>query len=207
MKIKRIVDLVCSIVAVVVLSPLLVVIALWIKIGSNGPVFFCQTRVGRYGRLFKVIKFRTMIPDAEAHGMQLTTGEDVRITKAGRLLRKYKLDELPQLFNVIAGQMSLVGPRPEVPRYMAWYPPEMREAVLSVRPGITDYASMEFCNENELLDEAEDPEQEYINKILPLKISYYYKYANSNSILEDVCIIFSTLKKLYSGSVGRRGGV
>ena len=155
---KRLFDLVFTIPGIIILSPVLLVLAIWVHFDSNGPIFFRQERVGRYGVPFRIFKFRTMVVDAEKQGKQITVGTDKRVTRSGEVLRHYKLDELPQLFNVILGDMSLVGPRPEVPRYIAEYTEEERQEVLSVRPGITDNASIEFRSENEILGRADDPE-------------------------------------------------
>ena len=190
---KRLFDLVLTVPGLLALSPLLALVSLWIKLDSRGPVLFRQTRVGRLGEPFQVYKFRTMVPDAEAQGLQLTTGGDARITRAGRFLRKSKLDELPQLFNVLKGEMSLVGPRPEVPKYVAYYPPEVKGLVLSLQPGITDKASIEFRHENELLDASADPEGTYIKEILPIKLHYYTTYARAHTLAGDLGILLRTL--------------
>ena len=163
--VKRLFDLLGAALALLLLSPLLLLIALAIRLDSPGPVFFRQLRVGRHGVPFRIHKFRTMAADAP--GLPLTVGADPRITRVGARLRDLRLDELPQLIDVLAGSMSLVGPRPEVPRYVAHYPPELRERVLSVRPGITDPASLLFIDEAELLRRAADPEREYIEVIMP----------------------------------------
>lgn len=193
---KRIFDWLVSSLGLLVLSPLFIAFALWIKLDSPGPVFFRQERVGRGGRLFRIHKFRTMVSDAERRGLQITVGADARVTSVGQWLRKYKLDELPQLLDVWRGQMSLVGPRPEVPRYVACYPADVRELVLSVRPGITDRASIEFKDENEILGRAPDPHWAYVNEILPIKINYYVDYAINRSFLGDIKLIFRTLMAL-----------
>lgn len=193
---KRIFDLVASAMGLLVLAPLLLALALIIKLESPGPVFFRQERVGRYGRLFRIHKFRTMVTDAERQGLQITVGADRRVTRVGTVLRKYKLDELPQLIDVVAGDMSLVGPRPEVPRYVDCYPADVREIVLSVRPGITDWASIEFKDENEILGAAKDPQQAYITEVLPIKLRYYVKYVKERSFLGDLWVIVSTIKSL-----------
>ena len=195
---KRLFDLLLTTPGLLLLSPLLAGVSLWIKWGSKGPVFFTQTRIGLHGKPFQLIKFRTMVPDAEALGLQLTTGEDPRITRPGLFLRRYKLDELPQLFNVLKGEMSLVGPRPEVPRYVAEYPEEQRALVLSVPPGITETASIEFRDENSLLDAAEDPERVYLEQILPVKLRYGAEYARTHTLGGDVRIILRTLQALIS---------
>lgn len=190
---KRVFDLTFSIPGVVILSPILLLIALWIKLDTPGPVFFRQERVGMAGKLFRIYKFRTMVVDAEKLGAQLTVGYDSRITGSGKFLRKFKLDELPQLFNVIRGEMSLVGPRPEVLKYVNKYPDEIRSVVLAVLPGITDYASIEYQDENALLGSAKDPERAYVEDILPIKLSYYSKYVNERNIWLDFTIILRTL--------------
>ena len=189
---KRIFDWLASSFGLLVLSPLLLALALWIKLDSNGPVFFRQDRVGRGGRTFRIHKFRTMVSDAEKKGLQITVGADARVTRVGHWLRKYKLDELPQLLDVWLGNMSLVGPRPEVPRYVACYPADVREVVLSVRPGITDRASIEFKDENEILGRAADPHTAYVNEVLPIKLRYYVEYVNTRSLLGDMSLIFKT---------------
>lgn len=193
---KRLFDLVFTIPGVIILSPVLLVLALWIHFDSKGPIFFRQERVGRYGVPFRIFKFRTMVVDAEKQGKQITVGDDKRVTRSGEVLRHYKLDELPQLFNVLLGDMSLVGPRPEVPRYIAEYTEEERQEVLSVRPGITDSASIEFRSENEILGQTKDPEQMYIKEVLPIKIKYYRKYAQNHSIWGDFMIILKTFKAI-----------
>ncbi len=189
---KRLFDVAASLLGVVVLTPILVAVACWIKWDSPGPVFFRQQRVGRYGIPFAILKFRTMATDAESRG-QLTVGKDARITRAGVFLRHYHIDELPQLLNVLVGQMSLVGPRPEVPRYVACYPAALRDIVLSVRPGITDWAAIQYKDESALLNGASQPERTYIDKILPAKLEYYVQYVQSRSFLTDLRIIFATL--------------
>lgn len=192
---KRLFDLIAAGVGLALLAPLLLAIALWIKLDSKGPVFFRQERVGRFGQPFRIHKFRTMRVDAERHG-QLTVGSDARVTGAGRFLRKSKLDELPQLIDVLLGDMSLVGPRPEVPRYVAHYPVGVKELVLSVRPGITDWASIRMIDENDILGAAADPERAYLDEVLPQKLDYYVRYAQSHTLAGDVCIILATLKKI-----------
>lgn len=193
---KRFFDLLFTIPGVIILSPIMLILALWVHFDSDGPIFFRQERVGRHGIPFRIYKFRTMVVDAESKGKQITVGADRRVTHSGEVLRKYKLDELPQLFNVILGDMSLVGPRPEVPRYIAEYTEEERNEVLSVRPGITDNASIEFRSENEILGKAEDPEWAYIHEVLPIKISYYRDYVKKHSILGDLVIILKTFKAI-----------
>lgn len=193
---KRIFDWFASTCGLLVLSPVLLALALWIKLDSPGPVFFRQERVGKGGRLFRIHKFRTMVMDAERIGLQITVGADARVTCVGQWLRKYKLDELPQLLDVWLGHMSLVGPRPEVPRYVACYPVDVRDAVLSVRPGITDRASIEYKDENEVLGRAADPHHAYVNEVLPIKLAYYQDYVRNRSFWGDVAIIFATIRAL-----------
>ena len=190
---KRLFDLLASGIGLLVLTPVLLGIALAIKLESHGPVFFRQERVGRFGKTFRIHKFRTMVTNAERRGLQITVGADARVTKVGAVLRKYKLDELAQLIDVFVGDMSLVGPRPEVPRYVACYPAEAREIVLSVKPGITDRASIEYKDENEILGKAADPHKAYVDEVLPVKISYYVDYVRNRSLWGDIRIIFTTL--------------
>jgi len=190
---KRIFDLVFTIPGFLLLLPVFIGISLWIKLDDYGPVFFRQERVGKYGKVFRIYKFRTMVMNAEKLGKQITVGQDSRITKSGNFLRAYKLDELPQLLNVIIGDMSLVGPRPEVPRYVALYPADVREKVLSVPPGLTDYSSIEYKDENTLLGSVEDPERVYIEEILPIKLAYCVRYVEERSIMVDFQLIFKTL--------------
>ena len=192
--IKRIFDIVASGLGIIVLSPILLIIALIIKKESDGPVFFKQIRVGEKGRNFEILKYRTMVVDAEKMGRQITVGNDNRITKIGGFLRKYKLDELPQLINVFKGDMSLVGPRPEVPRYVNMYNEEQRK-VLDVKPGITDLASIRYRDENELLGTAEDPDDMYINTIMPDKLALNLEYINKSNVFFDIYIILKTIVK------------
>ncbi len=193
---KRLFDWLASTCGLLVLAPVLVVLAFWIKLDSAGPVFFRQERVGRGGKLFRIHKFRTMVTDAERRGLQITVGADARVTRVGQWLRKYKLDELPQLLDVWLGHMSLVGPRPEVPRYVACYPADVRDVVLSVRPGITDRASIEFKDENEILGRAADPHLAYVNEVLPIKLRFYVDYVAHRSFRSDVGIIVATIRAL-----------
>lgn len=194
---KRLFDLVAAGTGLLLLAPLLLALALWIRLDSPGPALFRQRRVGRHGVPFAILKFRTMRQQASAAaGMadaQLTVGQDPRITRAGRFLRRSKLDELPQLFNVVLGTMSLVGPRPEVPRYVDCWPPEARRTVLSVRPGITDWAAILYKDENAILGQAADPEQAYVETILPVKLAYYQRYVHERSFWLDLRIIARTL--------------
>ena len=189
---KRAMDIVISGGALLVIWPVLLLIALAIKIDDPGPVFYRQVRVGKDGKEFRIFKFRTMIVDADKKGLQITVGKDNRITRIGRLLRKTKLDELAQLINVFVGEMSFVGPRPEVPRYVNLYTPYQRQ-VLLVRPGITDYASIAYRNENDMLEGAEDPDRMYIDVIMPDKIELNMKYLREISPLADIRLILSTI--------------
>ncbi len=190
---KRGFDLLLASVALLLALPLMGAIALAIRLDSRGPVFFRQTRVGRGGRLFRIHKFRTMHVHDGA-GPQLTTAHDARITRVGRWLRRSKLDELPQLIDVLAGHMSLVGPRPEVPRYMALYAPEVRARILSVRPGITDRAAIAFRDEERLLAAAPDPERAYVEHIMPIKQRYYLDYVAQRSLRGDLRILWDTAR-------------
>jgi len=190
---KRAFDLLAAALGLAVLAPLLLAVAVWIRLDSPGPVLFRQTRVGRFGRPFTIHKFRTMRVEP---GAALTVGADPRITRAGRLLRQTKLDELPQLWDVLRGAMSLVGPRPELPRYVALYPAELRDRVLAVRPGITDPASLAFSREAEQLAAAADPEREYIEVILPAKLRLSAEYAARASLGGDLRLIWATLLRV-----------
>lgn len=189
---KRIFDIAASSLGLVLLSPFLLLVSIAIKIDSRGPVFFRQVRAGQSKKTFRILKFRTMVTDAEKIGAQISSGDDPRITTVGQFLRKYKLDEFPQLINVFKGEMSIVGPRPELPRFVEAYDDDYRE-ILTVKPGITDFASLEYKDENELLKAAEDPERQYLEEILPIKISYYHKYLKEQSLKTDVTLILKTL--------------
>lgn len=191
---KRIFDLLGSCLALLVLAPLMLAVTLWIKLDSPGPVFFRQQRVGRHGVPFDIHKFRTMADGAP--GPPLTVGDDLRITRAGRFLRRTRLDELPQFIDVLQGSMSLVGPRPEVPRYVAHYPPGLRERALAVRPGITDPASLDYIDEAALLAAAADPEREYIEVILPAKLLRAAEYAGRATLTTDLVVLWRTLRAL-----------
>lgn len=190
----RLFDILFSCLGLVGLSPILLVIYILVKTESKGPSLYAQKRIGKDGKPFKLLKFRTMREGSDK-GNQITIGEDERITKIGRYLRKYKLDELPQLVNVIKGEMSLVGPRPEVEKYVRLYTPEQR-VVLSVLPGITDYASIQYSNENEILGKAEDPHKMYVEEIMPKKIEYNMKYIQDPSLYQYFKIIFLTVSKI-----------
>jgi lipopolysaccharide/colanic/teichoic acid biosynthesis glycosyltransferase len=189
---KRAFDLFWSALGLAVISPLLVLAACAVKAQDGGPVFFRQLRVGRGGRPFRIWKFRTMVQDAERLGRAITVGQDPRITRVGRFLRDTKLDELPQLLNVLAGEMSLVGPRPEVPRYVELYSGEQR-AILALRPGITDLASIKYRNESDLLAGAENPDETYIQVLLPDKIRINLAYAARAGVWSDFLVILATL--------------
>jgi lipopolysaccharide/colanic/teichoic acid biosynthesis glycosyltransferase len=195
---KRLFDLLAASFALVVLAPLLLAIAAWIKLDSRGPVFFRQERVGRYGVPFRIRKFRTMAHAPAGSGRQITVGADARITRAGAVLRRAKLDELPQLVDVLLGRMSIVGPRPEVPRYVAIYPPELRDKVLSVRPGITDFASIQFRDESALLACAEDPEREYTEVVMPAKLKLAAQYVDQATLATDLRLIGRTIRALVT---------
>lgn len=194
MFLKRLFDIVASFCGIVILFPLIVIVSILIKLTSKGPVLFKQVRVTKNGRLFKIYKFRTMRENSEGN-KQITVGNDSRITGVGHILRKTKLDELPQLFNVLKGEMSLVGPRPEVPKYVELYTEEQRE-ILKFSAGITDYASIYFSNESELLGEAENPEEFYIKKIMPYKIELNKKYIKEIGIVTDIKLIILTILKI-----------
>jgi len=194
---KRVFDLFGSGIGLIFLFPAFLLIMLWIKLDSPGPIFFRQVRVGRFGEPFRIHKFRTMRVDAEQSG-RLTVGVDSRITRSGLFLRKYKLDELPQLIDVLIGRMSLVGPRPEVQEFIDYYPSAVRDKVLSVRPGITDWASIEMVDENQLLAGYDDPRQAYIDIVLPIKQRFYLAYVDQQGFITDIKIILSTILKVFS---------
>ena len=194
---KRLFDIAGSGVALLLLWPLMLAIAAWIKLDSPGPVLFRQDRVGRQGALFQIHKFRSMHVHTAGQGPLITVGADPRITRAGQFLRRTKLDELPQLWDVLVGAMSLVGPRPEVPRYVALYPAPLRDKVLSVRPGITDPASIEYRDEATLLDRAADPERVYIEQVLPAKLRLAAHYVDHRSLIGDVRLIGATVSRLW----------
>ena len=195
---KRLFDLAGAGLALLLLAPLLLLLALAIRLDSAGPVFFRQERVGRLGVLFRIHKFRTMRVDAQALGPPLTVGRDARITRVGHWLRHYRLDELPQFLDVLLGRMSLVGPRPEVPRYVAHYPAALRARVLAVRPGITDPASLAHLDEAALLAAAADPEREYIERILPAKLALQAAYAEHATLWSDLAVLGRTLRVVLS---------
>ena len=193
--IKRLLDFLLSFMGLIFLSPILVFIAFWIKFDSNGPIFFRQERVGLNGKIFKIRKFRSMHIHSETQG-KLTVGNDPRITTTGKFIRRFKVDELPQLIDVLLGRMSLVGPRPEVKEFIDMYPKDIREKILSVRPGITDMASIEMVDENEILGKHQDAKQAYIDNILPIKQKFYLDYVDNHNVWMDIYIIFLTIKKV-----------
>lgn len=192
---KRVFDLVSSVIGLVVLAPILVLVSLFVWLGDRGPVFFRQERVGRGGRLFRIHKFRTM--RVANSGSQVTSADDNRITPLGKVLRKTKVDELPQLIDVALGNMSLVGPRPEVPRYVELWGEEARAEILSVRPGITDPAAIAYRNEQDELAAAEDPEAHYTQVILPRKVAMYRDYVRNRSFTGDIKVILGTLAAVF----------
>jgi lipopolysaccharide/colanic/teichoic acid biosynthesis glycosyltransferase len=194
---KRFFDIFFSLIGIIFLSPLFLLIAIWIKLDSKGPIFFRQKRVGWNENIFYIHKFRTMSLDAEEKGLKITVGADKRITKSGHILRKYKLDEFPQLIDVLLGDMSIVGPRPEVPQYVEKYPLDQRSKIFKMRPGITDWASVKFKDENAVLARATDPERAYIEEILPIKLNYYENYFHHASLVVDMKIIFLTFKEIF----------
>lgn len=191
----RFLDIVFSFFGLLFLSPFLLLVAVWIVLDSRGTVFYRQTRVGKNGVDFRLFKFRTMSTGADRKGLITVGGKDPRITRAGYYLRKYKADELPQLFNVLMGDMSLVGPRPEVRKYVDLYTPEQRK-VLSVRPGITDYASIEYVDENDILGNSKEPDKVYVDRIMPDKIRYNMRYIERRCVKEYLKIIFLTVKRI-----------
>lgn len=188
---KRFFDIVASGLGLISLSPIFLFVAIWIKLDSDGPIFYRQVRVGRYNKDFRIFKFRSMRVGSDKGSLVTIGGRDSRVTSPGYYIRKYKLDELPQLINVFKGDMSLVGPRPEVRHYVNYWTPEQMH-VLDVRPGITDPASIKFRNENELLEKAEDPEKYYIEVIMHEKIKLYLEYVDHASFWYDIKLIFQT---------------
>jgi lipopolysaccharide/colanic/teichoic acid biosynthesis glycosyltransferase len=193
---KRIFDIVASCLGLLILLPLFLFLGIWISLESKGGIFYKQIRVGLNGVDFKLWKFRSMVPDADKKGLLTVGGRDPRITRAGYFLRKYKLDELPQLINVLLGDMSLVGPRPEVRKYVDLYSEEQRQ-VLSVRPGITDYASLEYFEENELLAKSENPEETYIKEVMPAKLHLNQRYIREAGLVTDIRIILKTITRIF----------
>lgn len=193
--IKRLLDVIFSSLGLIILSPFLITFAILIKLNSPGPIFYRGERVGLHGKIFKIYKFRSMVVNAEKSGVSSTSKEDPRVTPVGRFIRKGKLDELPQLINVLKGEISLVGPRPEVKKFTDLYTDE-EKALLDIRPGITDYASLWNVDEAEVLKGSADPDKDYLEKIRPEKIRLQLKYLNEMSLWTDIKIIFLTLKKL-----------
>ena len=194
---KRLFDILASGIGLLLLSPVFLVMAIWIKLDGKGPVLYRQVRVGRNNKDFKIFKFRSMRVGADKGSLVTIGGRDPRITRSGYFIRKYKLDEFPQLINVLLGEMSLVGPRPEVRHYVNYWIPEQMH-VLDVRPGITDPASIKFRNENELMEKAEDPEDYYINVIMQEKIKLYLEYVQNASFWYDIKLIFQTFKVIFT---------
>jgi lipopolysaccharide/colanic/teichoic acid biosynthesis glycosyltransferase len=192
---KRLFDIIFSFLGLALLMPFFLIIGLFIIIDSRGGIFYKQMRVGKDGKDFLLLKFRSMKTDADKKGLLTVGARDSRITRVGYFIRKYKIDEIPQLFNVLFGEMSLVGPRPEVRKYVNLYNNEQKK-VLSVKPGITDYASIEYCNENELLSKGENPEQVYIDEIMPAKLQLNLKYIAEQGMVTDIKIIMKTLVKI-----------
>ena len=193
---KRVFDLTVAAVGLVLLSPVLLLAALWIKLDSPGPALFRQERVGRGGQLFRIHKLRTMQHDLSASGPALSAHNDQRITRVGRFLRQHRIDELPQLIDVLLGHMSVVGPRPEVPRYVALYPAVLREQVLAVRPGLTAPAALAFADEAHLLAQSVDAERVYIETILPRKLQQQAEYARRATLASDLAVLGRTLRWL-----------
>ncbi len=194
---KRLFDIVFSFLGLIITSPLLIIVALLIKLGSEGPVFFRGTRIGRLGEPFKIFKFRTMVENAQNLGGPSTSADDPRLTKIGKFLKKYQLDELPQLIDVLRGEMSFVGPRPEVKMYVKMMSEEEKNTILSVLPGMTDLASLQNFHEGEVLRGSSDPEKTYLEKIRPKKIELQIKYVKNRSFLLDIKIILKTILKIF----------
>jgi len=192
---KRCFDFILSLMGIMVLMPFFIVVA-WGVRKDGGPAFFRQQRVGRFGRLFYLYKFRSMVMDADKIGALVTTTHDPRITRIGHFLRKTKMDELPQLINVLTGDISLVGPRPEVPYYVAKWPDSCKEKILSVKPGITDYASLYYNDEQAVLAKSEDPEKTYLEEVMPHKLRMYEQYVKDQTFWLDIRILLATLLKM-----------
>ena len=192
---KRLFDIIASIVGITLLFPVLLILGLLVALTSRGGMFYKQVRVGKNGKDFKLLKFRSMATGSDKKGLLTIGAKDNRVTKVGYYLRKYKLDELPQLFNVLLGDMSLVGPRPEVRKYVDLYSKE-QQRILEVKPGITDYASLEYFNENEILGRAEDPEKAYIDEVMPAKLALNKRYIEESGLWTDIKIITRTILKI-----------
>ena len=190
-------DIVFSLLGIIFLFPVFVILALMVKLDSKGPVFYRGLRVGKGGKLFRIYKFRTMVPGADKMGGPSTASDDPRLTRIGKLLKRYQLDELPQLINVLKGEMSLVGPRPEVPQYIKLLSEKEKEKILSVRPGMTDYASLWNFHEGEVLKGSKDPEKTYLEKIRPKKIELQLKYIEGQSFWLDIKLILKTIFKIF----------
>ena len=194
--IKRLFDILLSLLVLLILLPLFVIIAIWILLDSPGGVFYRQIRVGRHNKDFSMFKFRTMRPGSDSGGLLTVGGSDPRITRAGKFLRRAKLDEFPQLLNILAGQMSIVGPRPEVRKYVDLYNKEQMK-VLNVRPGLTDYASLQYIQEDEILAASDDPEKTYIEELMPHKLELNLQYIRERSLAKDIGIICNTLRGIF----------
>ena len=193
---KRMLDIVVSLIGLICFFPLLLVVTVLIKLDSTGPVFFRQERIGMRFRPFQILKFRTMVQDSSSRGQSITVGDDPRITRVGWFLRKTKIDELPQLINVLRGEMALVGPRPELPRYVELFRQEYEE-ILKMRPGITDLASIKYRDEAALLARSKNPEEEYVTHVLPDKINLGKEYIKRSSVLFDLTLMFKTFLRLF----------
>ncbi|OIQ29546.1 MAG: glycosyl transferase [Crocinitomix sp. MedPE-SWsnd] len=193
--VKRIADIISSFCVLILLFPFFLIIAIWILLDSKGGIFYTQTRVGKNKKEFQILKFRSMAVNSDKKGA-ITVGQDARVTRSGRFIRKYKIDEFPQLLNVILGQMSVVGPRPEVPKYVNLYTEDQLK-VLSIRPGLTDYASLEYFEEQKMLGESSDPEKTYIESVMPAKLSLNLKYVEEQGLLVDLKCIFKTIGKIF----------
>jgi lipopolysaccharide/colanic/teichoic acid biosynthesis glycosyltransferase len=198
---KRAFDIAGSALGLLFLLPVFMIVAIIIKLDSPGPIFFRQERVGLHGRPFRIFKFRSMVAGAARAGTALTVRADARVTRVGTFMRRSKLDELPQLFNVLIGDMSVVGPRPEVPQFMEFYAPSQRAIILSMRPGITDYAAILFRDESSLLDGQRDPIEVYRREIIPVKFSYYERYSREIGVMNDLRIVIATILLLVLGEL------
>ncbi len=194
--IKRIFDIVLSFTGLIILSPLFIIFIIWISIDSKGGPFYSQIRVGKNNKDFRLLKFRTMFQDSDKNGLLTVSDKDNRITPSGHFLRKYKLDELPQLLNILIGNMSFIGPRPEVRKYIDLYTPEQLK-VLEVKPGLTDYASLEYINENEILSKSKNPEMTYIEEIIPSKLKLNLQYIKDQNLATDCKIFWRTIVKIF----------
>ncbi|KAF5064296.1 sugar transferase [Proteiniclasticum sp. QWL-01] len=192
-------DRIFGVIGFVLLSPFLAVIALLVRLTSPGPVLFLQERVGKNGKPFRIMKFRTMVEGAEEMGLKITVGNDARVTRVGETLRKFKLDELPQILNIVKGEMSFVGPRPEVPKYVAHYTQEQKK-VLSIKPGVTDLASIKYRKESELLGQSQDPEKTYLEEIMPEKLRINLDYVERASLAYDLRLLWMTVREVFFGN-------